>query len=146
MTAPTLAQISTAVEARLKTIPALNTYRVPPAVPILDSAIVMPPAINYTATMKRGVFELPFKILVLVSAAAGHDGQEGLWPYLDWAGSKSIMQAFDTQPALGIVGADGTPRVDAKVINSEEPELIQVETYQAFGAVINLRTAVTNKE
>jgi hypothetical protein len=146
MAAPTLTQVATAIEARLKTITGLNAYKLPPAVPILDAAIVIPPSINYTMTMKRGVMGLPFKVQLLVSAAGGHDGQEGLWPYLDWAGPKSLMLLFDADPTLGITGADGTPRVDIKVLESSEPELVQVETYQAFGAIVDLLAAVTNKE
>lgn len=147
MAAPTLIEVTTAIKARLSTITGLNVYRNPPAVPILPAAIVIPPAINYTATMKRGVIELPFKIRVLTTTAAGHDGLEGLWPYLDWAGPKSIMLAFDTEPShLGIVGADGTGRLSAKVLASDEPELVQIETFQAFGVDLDLLAAVTNKE
>lgn len=147
MTVPTLTQVAEAIETRLKTIPGLYAFRVPPAVPPLPAAVVIPPPINYTVTFKRGVLELPFKIRVLVSTAGGHDGQEGLWPYLDWAGPNSIMGAFDTEPKhLGVVGADGTARLSAALLSSTEPELVQLETYQAFGADLDLLVAVTNKE
>lgn len=146
MTAPTLEDVVTAIKARLQTINGLYVYDHMPAVPNLPAVIIVPPAIDYRAAMRAGVITLPFKLRLLGSTAAGHEAQKGLWRYLDWSGTYSIMQAFETVPTLGIVGADGQPRVDAKVFKSDEPELVQVETFQAFGVDLDLLAIVTNKE
>ena len=100
----------------LDPIPGLNGYDYPRSAPVLDAGMVVPPDINYREAMNVGVVSLDFEIWVLVGTSAGHEQQKSLWRYLNWGGPDSLLALLDANPSLGIVGADGTPRVDAHVM------------------------------
>ncbi len=135
-------------QVALDPIPALNGYDYPPGTPILPAGIVMPPEINYRQTMRAGVITLEFEIHLLVTTAAGHEGSKSLWQYLNWGGPESLLALIDANPALGIVGVDGAPRVHAHVAAARPlglDEMPPLESW-AFGAAIAVPVHVTNKE
>ena len=142
----TLTDLAKAYEQLLKNLGGLNAFDHPVNAPPLPAAIVVPPPIDYRQAMRAGVITLPFRIVLLEGTSSGRDQQKNLWPYLDWAGSKSILAAFDADPSLGFVGVDGLPRVDAHVMSAEPLGLEDLPEYAAIGYSLATPALVTNRE
>lgn len=129
-------------------IPELNGYDFPTAAPQLPAAMVMPPPITYREAMRIGVVRLDFEIWLMVGSAAGHEQQKTLWPYLNWSGARSLLALLDANPSLGIVGADGLPRVDAHVMTSRPLGLDDMPPFESmvFGEALTVPVHVTNRK
>jgi len=140
-----LEEVVAGLKTLLDTIYGLEVYDHPAANLELPAAIIVPPEIDYRQAMRTGTIRLEFEIVVFVSAAAGHDSSKKLWPYIDWTGEKSILQAIEVDPTLGIVGADGQPRVDAHVYSERRLGFEELPE-GAFGVALQLPVIVTNKE
>jgi hypothetical protein len=144
-----LEQISERLKAvAFDPIPELTGFDYPPAVPILDAGVVMPPPIDYRVAMGLGVFQLMFELHLYVGSSAGHEQQKTLWKYLNPAGSRSILALIEANRSLGIVGSDGEPRVDAHVAAARPlglDEMLPLDSF-AFGTAFTVPVIVTNKE
>jgi|SRR5687768_9023748 len=124
----------------------LNGYDYPPGSPTFPAAIVAPPVIDYRQSMNLGVIALNFELVIIESSAAGHEQSKSLWQYLNWGGDNSILALIDATPSLGIVGADGEPRVHAHVASARALGLEELPDAMAFGAALTTSVIVTNKE
>lgn len=126
----------------------LNGFDYPVAAPPLDAGIVIPPEINYRVAMSVGVVQLDFELWIIVGSSAGHEQQKTLWPFLNWAGPKSILALIDADRSLGIVGADGQPRVNAHVASTRRITLDEMPPFetQTFGVAFEVPVTVTNRE
>lgn len=140
MTAPTFVQVVEGIDARLATIAELNHFPYPPASPPFPCAFPVTPPINYRETYRSGVITLRFDIVVMEGTSAGHEQQLQLYEFLDWAGDRSVFQAFDADPTLGL-----GDKVDAKIVGESRPlGLEEIAAYEAFGASLPLLVAITN--
>lgn len=136
------------VQVAFDPIAGLNGFPHPTASPPLPAGIVFPPEIDYRQAMSRGVIGLAFELWVMVGTSAGFDQQQSLWPYMNWAGSSSIVALIDANPSLGILGADDQPRVQAHVSTARRltfEEMAYLET-SGFGVAFETTVVVTNKE
>jgi len=136
----TLTEIVAGIKGRLEqTGGSLNVFDYPPAAPPTPCAFIMPPVIDYRLTMRAGVMQLDFEIVVMVGTSAGHEQQKQLFDYLDWSGTASVFVALGADPTLGLAN------VDAKVVGPTRPlGLEEIGGYEAFGVTIPLRVAFTN--
>lgn len=132
--APTIRQVLLGIEARLATIPGLQTSPVMPDQITPPAAFVGLPAIpNYHATMGRGRFDLEPTVTVLVSATISKDGQLALADYANPTGTTSVLAALESDRTLGGVVEDCIV-IDFRPLGMEEVGLIGY-----FGGVFTLR-------
>lgn len=136
--AVTLTQVAEALKARLDTINDLYVELSPPAVRNLPCAVIIPPPINYAVGMGQRVIELDFQVQVFVGLSAGHEQAETLWPFLDWDGTRSILQALRADRTLGV------PGVDSALLAGQPLDMETPEELSAFGYALTLKVVVTN--
>jgi hypothetical protein len=131
----TLTEIIGGLKDRLLTIEAfdsqvLDVVRRPATFP---AAIIVPPTIpNYGTALSGQGADFTIPVLVVVSAIEA-EGQQSLFPFLDWEGVSSIPAAVYADRKLG--GLD----VDARVIAAVEPGLVDFgDGTPAYGVTLNV--------
>lgn len=100
--APTLVQMQTAIETRLKTISGLRTS------PYISEQVNPPMAVvgvpdipSYHKAFHHGLQELDFTVILCISKASDRFGQLNLGEYADIAGDLSIHAAIEADKTLG---------------------------------------------
>lgn len=94
MAAPTVLEIMSAVEARLRTIPNLRVTDFAPGQITPDAAIITVPPIDYRQVFGAKRWRLDLTITVLTSAALDRPGQRRLAEYAAPTGERSIFALF----------------------------------------------------
>lgn len=102
----TMAQLRTALAARLATISGLRTSAVLPDQPQPPQAVLYPDRVIYDTAMGRGSDEYLFIVLVIVGRIAERNAQTSLDTYCDPSGSTSIKAAVEGDRSLGGVALD----------------------------------------
>jgi hypothetical protein len=96
-----------AIAGRIQSATGLRSFALSQGTVAVPCAVVMPVGetfINYDSSMAGQSHDMGVSVFVLVSQATVRTGQVLLYPYLDWAGEKSIYQAFSgwSDPSAGI--------------------------------------------
>lgn len=131
----TLTEVADGLAGRLKTIAAVdsNVLTVVRRPALFPALVIIPPAIpDYGLALDGlgGSFEVPVMVLVGTSEA---EGQQSLFPFLDWAGPSSIPAAVAGDRSLG--GLD----VDARVVSAGPPELVEfADGTAAYGSTLTV--------
>jgi hypothetical protein len=129
----TLTEIAGGLADRLRTIDAFdqNVLTVVRRPAVYPAAILIPPAVpDYGLALDGQGAEFVIGVLVLVGVTEA-EGQESLFPFLDWAGTSSIPAAVEADRTLGGL------HVDARVRSSDEPSLRELpDGTVAFGVAV----------
>ena len=124
MAAPTIRQILERLEQRLESIDGLRvTAYVADQVNPPQAVIGVPPIPSYHRTMGRGLIQLNPTVTVLVSAALDRAGQLMLADYANPTGTKSIVQAIESDKTLGGI-VDDCMVVDFTPLGLEQAGLV----------------------
>lgn len=98
----TIVEIMDAMEARLATIPCLNTSDVTPGQITTPAAVVgLPEEIDYLVSFSDTNTELNFSVMVMVAQGLDFEAQKFLAGFMDKSGANSIPAAFAADPKLG---------------------------------------------
>ena len=85
------------IAKRIEDVTGLRAFPLAQGTVAVPCAVVMPVGetfINYDSSMAGQSHDMGVSVFILVSQATVRTGQVLLYPYLDWAGEKSIYQAF----------------------------------------------------
>ena len=101
--AATIPQIMAGLKDRLDTVPGLRVTDYAPDNPNPPCAFPLVPAIpSYRLSMRRGTYQIPFRVVVLTGAQVDRAGQKALAGYANPTGAQSIRAALeDTDKTLG---------------------------------------------
>src|SRR5207244_12318757 len=107
MAAPTIQQVLSGIETRLKTISGLRTnaylsYALNPPQSVVD----FPVDIDYHAAFAHGLFRFEPTVIILVSANVDRVGTAALGAYASPTGTNSIHAAIEGDRTLGGVVDD----------------------------------------
>lgn len=132
----TIVEIMDGIEARLATIPGLNTSDATPGQIATPAAVVgLPEEIDYLRTFTNDNVDLTFRIQLMVSTAADAAScQKALAAYMDNSGASSVLLAIEADETLGGL-------VDYCVLESCTPQPIAFNGNPYYGAVFAVRVS-----
>jgi hypothetical protein len=126
----TLDEIMLGLKAALGDIDGLTAYSVEPGSPKLPAAWPFVRTTDYRVTFD-GSMIWNIAVSVAVSAAEVGRAQTNIYPYLDQAGPKSIRQAIESDPSLGLTGVScavkGVLSMGRAAIAGVEPIVAQLD-------------------
>lgn len=138
MAAPTIQQVLSGIETRLKTISGLRTNAyVPDALNPPQAVVDFPGEINYHAAFAHGKFMFEPTVTILVSKTIDRIGTSSLSDYSSPTGAKSIHAAIEGDKTLGGVVDDCT------VLNFRRLTQQEIDEIAFFGGVFTLRVIAT---
>lgn len=139
MTAVTIAQLMSGIQARLATIPGLNTSDVIEGSITPPFAVVGVPDIPvYRGTFGRGTWHPQMSVTVYVSKAHTVTGQLALASYADITGANSIPLAIEADRTLG-----GLSGVDCTVTSFRTLGAEEVAQLEYYGGVFALQVTAS---
>lgn len=126
----TLDEIMLALKATLSEISGLSAYSVEPGSPKFPAAWPFLRTTDYNVGF-AGAMKWNIVISVAVDNAEMGRAQTNIYPYLDVAGSKSIVAAIEADPSLGLTGVNcavrGVLSMGRAAIAGKEPIVAQLD-------------------
>lgn len=124
-----------AIGARLNSISGLRGYGYAPDNPSPPAAFPLVPAVpSYREAMKRGLYVIPFQVVVLTGAQLDRAGQQRMLRHASPTGDQSVRAALeDGDRTLGGL-------VDDLIVDSFDPTGLQdVGLINYFGGIFTVR-------
>lgn len=137
MTTPRLVDIVDGLEIQLRSIDGLRVFDHVPGAAEYPAALILPPDIDYRASMLKGYIKLELEVVVLVSAVVNRMQKE-LFGYFDWSGPQSVVAAVDNDKTLGLTG------INAVAMSCRQLGLEEIAGYQAWGGAVRFLINVTS--